>query len=86
MQTVCTLHLQVLDMNKLIQPRLDIEQKKAVEQARKDATEFAIAQVRTRIKEQLEAEQAAKEAAEGKKILVDLKTSLLWEIQNHLIL
>ena len=73
-------------MNKLIQPRLDIEQKKAVEQARKDATEFAIAQVRTRIKEQLEAEQAAKEAAEGKKILVDLKTSLLWEIQNHLIL
>ena len=53
-------------MNKLIQPRLELEKKKAIEQARKDATEVAIAQVKNKIKEQLEAEQAAKEAAEGK--------------------
>ena len=52
-------------MNKLIQPRLEVEKKKAVEQAKKDATELAITQVRAKIKDQLEAEQAAKEAAEG---------------------
>ena len=56
---------QVLDMNELIKPRLEVEKKKAVEQAKKDATEGAIAQVKAKIKEQLEAEQAAKEAAEG---------------------
>lgn len=53
-------------MNKLIQPRLEVEKKRAMEQARKDATELAIAQVKNKIKEQLEAEQAAKEAAEGR--------------------
>ena len=53
-------------MNELIKPRLELEKKKTVEQAKKDATEVAIAQVKAKIKEQLEAEQAAKEAAEGK--------------------
>jgi len=52
-------------MDKLILPRMDVEKQKTVEKTRKDATEAAIAQVRAKIKEQLEAEQAAREAAEG---------------------
>ena len=56
-------------MTKLIQPRLEIERKRAVEQARKDSIEAAITQVKTKLKEQMEAEQAAKEAAEGRLML-----------------
>lgn len=52
-------------MEKLIQPRLELERKKTLENLRKESTEAAINQVRTKIKEQMEAEQAAKEAAEG---------------------
>lgn len=52
-------------MDKLIQPRLEVERKKTLENVRKESTEAAINQVRTKIKEQMEAEQAAKEAAEG---------------------
>lgn len=55
-------------MNELIKPRLELEKEKALENTRKEATETAILQVKAKIKEQLEAEQAAREAAEGKDV------------------
>lgn len=53
-------------MDELIKPRMEIEKEKALENTRKEATEAAITQVKAKIKEQLEAEQAAREAAEGR--------------------
>lgn len=52
-------------MEELIKPRLEVEKEKALENTRKEATEAAITTVKAKIKEQMEAEQAARDAAEG---------------------
>jgi len=49
-------------MNELVKPRLEEEKKKAVQTARDEATESAITTIRQKIKEQFDAEQAAREA------------------------
>lgn len=59
--------LQVLDMDAIIQPHLDEEKKRFLEKTKEDATETAITTVKLKMKEQMEAEQAAREA-EGKPI------------------
>jgi adenylate/nucleoside-diphosphate kinase len=48
-------------VEELIKPRMEEERKKMVEQVRKDATESAIQTVKAKLKEQLEAEHAARE-------------------------
>jgi len=52
-------------MEELIKPRMEIEKEKALENTRKEATEAAVTQVKAKLKEQMEAEQAARDAAEG---------------------
>lgn len=49
-------------MDTLIQPYLDEEKSRFLEKTREDTTETAIAAVKMKIKEQMEAEQAAREA------------------------
>lgn len=52
-------------MDVLIKPRLEEEKRKNIQQTKEEATENAITTVKQKIKEQMEAEQAAREA-EGK--------------------
>lgn len=49
-------------MDTLIKPYLDEEKSRFIEKTREDTTETAITTVKMKIKEQMEAEQAAKEA------------------------
>lgn len=49
-------------MDAIIQPHLDEEKKRFLEKTKDDTTETAIATVKMKIKEQMEAEQAAREA------------------------
>ncbi len=53
---------QILDMDKLIKSSLEEERQKILEQTQEEATENAIRTVKTRLKEQQEAEQQRKEA------------------------
>ena len=55
-------------MDTLIQPYLDEEKSRFLEKTREDTTETAIATVKMKIKEQMDAEQAAREA-EGETFL-----------------
>lgn len=52
-------------MDVLIKPRLEEEKRKNIQQTKEEATENAITTVKQKIKEQMEAEQVAREA-EGK--------------------
>ncbi len=54
---------KILDMDKLMQPKIDEERKKIVDAAREEALENAIALVKQKIREQMELEQQAKEEA-----------------------
>ena len=56
-------YFKVLDMDKLMQPKIDEERKKIVDAAREEALENAIALVKQKIREQMELEQQAKEEA-----------------------
>lgn len=49
-------------MDELIKPRLEEEKRKQLQQTKDDATEHAITTVKLKIKEQFDAEQAAREA------------------------
>lgn len=49
-------------MDTLIQPYLDEEKSRFLEKTREDTTETAIATVKMKIKEQMDAEQATREA------------------------
>ena len=52
-------------MDVLIKPRLEEEKKKLIQQSREDTTEAAITAIRAKIKEQMDAEAAAREAEGG---------------------
>merc|ERR1711974_946 len=52
---------KVFEITELTKDRRAEDKRKLIEQTRKDTTELAIAQVKAKIKEQLEAEAAAKE-------------------------
>ena len=54
--------LQVLDMDVLIKPKMEEEKQKYIAEQKKEATENAISTVKMKIKEKMEAEQAAREA------------------------
>lgn len=51
--------LQVLNMEKLIKPKLEEEKRKQLDTLRKEATDTAIVTVKTKLREELEAQKAA---------------------------
>ena len=57
--------LQVLKVEELVKPRMAEEKRKMVQQVREETTEAAIATVKAKLKEQAEAEAAAREEGEN---------------------
>ncbi len=67
---------KILDMDKLMQPKIDEERKKIVDAAREEALENAIALVKQKIREQMELEQQAKEEAGKASALFQVEMTL----------
>ena len=60
---MCSLS-QVLKVEELVKPRMAEEKHKMVQQVREETTEAAITTIKTKLKEQAEAEAAAREEGE----------------------